>query len=504
MQTKDLLFEKICEELKGNDEFITELVDRAEFDDYVDFIDTYQSTFDVSNKVIHFVDFIKSRVHGNRIDSSSTSQTDDEYECDQEKNEDSAKEETTRKDNPMSETFLSSNNNSQLSKNHETKEEPNNDNFLNSKQINEDSKPQKIKKEKEIPGKIKEYEDDSGKIKEYDDVLDKIKEDDSGKIKEIGENHNKIEVLEKEKSYNLLYPFGLFIVLPKNNQKLLEEARSKPEKQFEIGQFLIEGMNDFPENINAGFQYIEQSVNNNYIEAIIYYIRELIKGKIIHQDFTKANEYLSKIHRSDKEVILLLKGLISHKMNKFKKSIQYFEKGTKIGSKECIYQYAKMLFLGEGIKKNTKQAIKYFELSKNKGFKKSEYFITAFNNLSKDSKFSSFLPETQMIFITNNIKNLINKNTQQRHQNYEFSQLVLQPRNTEKLFFNKSLKSSDFLKFIGKYKSICIEINYSKSTSFNPIVELATKIQNKMKNQIKIGIIFTDFFFNDASSFLRE
>ena len=346
-------FEKICEELKGNDEFITELVDRAEFDDYVDFIDTYQSTFDVSNKVIHFVDFIKSRVRDNSIESSSTSQTDDVYDCDQEKNEDSAKEETMRKDNPMSETFLSSNNNSQLSKNHETKEEPNNDNFSNSKQIKEDSKPQKIKKEKEIPGKIKEYEDDSGKIKE------------------IGENHNKIEVLEKEKSYNLLYPFGLFIVLPKNNQKLLEEVRSKPEKQFEIGQFLIEGMNDFPENINAGFQYIEQSANNNYIEAIIYYIRELIKGKIIHQDFTKANEYLSKIHRYDKEVILLLKGLISHKMNKFKKSIQYFEKGTKIGSKECIYQYAKMLFLGEGIKKNTKQAIKYFELSKNKGFKKS-------------------------------------------------------------------------------------------------------------------------------------
>ena len=48
------------DELKNKDDFITELVDKTEFEDYIDFIDEYQTTFNSSNRIIHFADFIEA------------------------------------------------------------------------------------------------------------------------------------------------------------------------------------------------------------------------------------------------------------------------------------------------------------------------------------------------------------------------------------------------------------------------------------------------------------
>ena len=58
---------------------------------------------------------------------------------------------------------------------------------------------------------------------------------------------------------------------------------------------MIEGDNGFQINIRIGLQYIEQSVDQNCLNAIIYYIKILIKGKIIQQNFKKANKLLSQI-----------------------------------------------------------------------------------------------------------------------------------------------------------------------------------------------------------------
>ena len=54
-------FNDIVEELKTNDEFINYIDNPAEFYDYVDFIDNYQSTFNETKKIIHFTDFIKAQ-----------------------------------------------------------------------------------------------------------------------------------------------------------------------------------------------------------------------------------------------------------------------------------------------------------------------------------------------------------------------------------------------------------------------------------------------------------
>lgn len=57
-------FDQIVDELKNNHEFITELIDESEFLDYVDYIDNYKSSFNKSNQLIHFDEFIK--VHGRK------------------------------------------------------------------------------------------------------------------------------------------------------------------------------------------------------------------------------------------------------------------------------------------------------------------------------------------------------------------------------------------------------------------------------------------------------
>lgn len=56
-------FESIVDELRNDHSFITDSVDESVYYDFVDFVDNYQSTFDISKKHILFDDFIKGK-HG--------------------------------------------------------------------------------------------------------------------------------------------------------------------------------------------------------------------------------------------------------------------------------------------------------------------------------------------------------------------------------------------------------------------------------------------------------
>lgn len=69
---------------------------------------------------------------------------------------------------------------------------------------------------------------------------------------------------------------------------------------------------------------------------------------------------------------------------------------------------------------------------------------------------------------------------------------MLTEENTEKMYFNRLLITSNFPEFIKKYKDVSIEIWYP-SESFKLTLELLTKIWNKNLRQMKIGVIFTVF-----------
>lgn len=53
----------------------------------------------------------------------------------------------------------------------------------------------------------------------------------------------------------------------------------------------------------------------------------------------------------------VLQGKISKKENKDTEAKQFFEKGMKINNPESMYEYAKIMFLGQGAKKDDKQGI---------------------------------------------------------------------------------------------------------------------------------------------------
>ncbi|KAK8864991.1 hypothetical protein M9Y10_010519 [Tritrichomonas musculus] len=442
-------FDEIVSSLKNNEEFITELTDKLEFEDYVDFIDNYKNTFGGADQLLHYSDFINARGLKKSIDQNHSEPHDDE-------------------------SIL-----------HQSTIDSNDD----------------IKREEELLPK--EIVDDllkKDKVIKESSFISLIEANRLKKIEENEEKTDETENNEQRKSNNLIFPSLQFNNLTKNYQDLVEKAQTNPEKQFEVGKLLIEGKNGFEVNISLGLQYIEESVKNEYLEAIIYYILILIKGKIVQQNFEKAGSYLSKIESGQDKRFFLLNGLINRKMNMYSRAMEYFNEGMKIGDSECIYQKGKMYFLGEGMKKNKKEAFKYFNMSKEKGNKKGEYFMISFNVLNKIKEFSEFLPQTQLIFISNYIKDLSkNEKIKQRQNDLELNHITFKPQKTEKIFFNKSLKSSNFIKFLSKYRHVSIEID-SSSSSFDQILDLVRKIKNRKIKYLKIGIVLSRTFSSKCFS----
>lgn len=74
--------------------------------------------------------------------------------------------------------------------------------------------------------------------------------------------------------------------------------------------------------------------------------------------------------------------------------MKYFEEGSKLGDGESSYQYSKMLFLGEGVKKNEQEAIKYMSQSKDLGYEKSGRFLLFFQLLRNIKEFTVLPIET--------------------------------------------------------------------------------------------------------------
>ncbi|KAK8893005.1 hypothetical protein M9Y10_030261 [Tritrichomonas musculus] len=274
----------------------------------------------------------------------------------------------------------------------------------------------------------------------------------------------------------MIYPLEEFDKLSKNNQNLVEISEKDSEKSFLVGRFLIEGKNGFPHNIKLGPKYIEHSVHEKCVEAIFYYTELLIKGKIIPEDLAKANKYLtqaSQLLNTKDSRQFLLRGLMSYKKNKMKEAVKFYSEGIKLGDAVCMY---------EGTEKNDKESINHFIKSNELCYSKSGHFLRSLNSLNQIKPFSKLPSETQMIFI----KNMDNE------QGSEFESIFLSPKKTEKVFFNKLMKSSEFYECLNHYQHINIEVGYP-SESFKSILDLAIKIHKKNHNKLIIGLVFTSF-----------
>lgn len=179
----------------------------------------------------------------------------------------------------------------------------------------------------------------------------------------------------QSRSGSAVYPSRQLKTLPKQCQDLVKEANDDIEKQFELGQYLIEGTNNFPQSTQLGIRYLEQSSENGSVEAAIYYSNILIKSNLIPHDYEKAKTILSPYLDSENPEVYHYYGLVNKKEKNYNESVKYFEKAARGGYPKSMYEYGKMLYRGNGCEKNVEEAKKFFTMAKNNNFNKGDTFL---------------------------------------------------------------------------------------------------------------------------------
>ncbi|KAK8892813.1 hypothetical protein M9Y10_030061 [Tritrichomonas musculus] len=197
----------------------------------------------------------------------------------------------------------------------------------------------------------------------------------SFKIKET-KKQGLFGLFKKNKSKKPLYQAQDFDQLDQSCQQLIENAEDDADCQFKVGQYLMEGKNGFAQNTQLSVSYLKQSSKNGSLNAAVYYSRVLIKGEVIPQDLVQAKKLLKKHSNSENGDVLLLLGKIRKKEGNLSKAKKYFEKASKVGNAESMYEIGKMLYKGVGCTKNVKEATKLFNMAKKSGFDKSDKFLT--------------------------------------------------------------------------------------------------------------------------------
>ena len=425
-------FDQIVEELRNNEGFITDDVEKEDFLEYIDYIDHYESTFN-SLQTNYFPGSSRKSHAFQQVSINQIKMKINEVE-------DKIKEENN--------DILKGGNDS------ESKEENNDilkgENDSESKEDNELKDKKIIKNEDEKPTIIKSF------------------------FNLFTKNSDQVVIK---------YPVDEFNKLDKKCQKLITEANEDRDVQFIVGRSLIRGENEFPLNIEMGIKYLEKSISNECIDSVLYYSRMLIKGDIIPKDIDKAKKYLQKFFKENNGRIFHLYAKIVYNEKNFSEAKKYFEKSAKLGNVESMYRIAKMLFKGEGVKMNKIEALKYFDMSNRIGYEKSKKFLYVNDQLNKIDSFEKLHGETQEFFISQIIKS---STFNLEEKNIKLKDIYIPSDKTQMMFFNNSFKSQHFVDFLRKYESISIELQYT-SRSFDSQLNLIFKI--KTENIRKINVI---------------
>ena len=83
----------------------------------------------------------------------------------------------------------------------------------------------------------------------------------------------------------------------------------------------------------------------------------------------------------------------------------FFEEGAKEENNECMFQYAKLLFMGKGVKKSKKLSLDYLNKSTLNGYTKSQDFLVSYQVLFDTKGFRDMNSESQYFFISNVARN---------------------------------------------------------------------------------------------------
>ena len=430
-------FNDIVDELKNNPDYITQNIDENEFYEYIDFIDNAHSSFDI-NKSVQASDLAhensvrrllkKINIHA----KLSFSETDDIEGDDEEETDD---ENQT-----------------------EEEEEFNDDNLIEEEEFNDD---QNKFNSVSIGDEIKEEDRKIGKEKKNRKVGNAVENEDSLK----DENNLMQKVIEIESDdtdrkgqEDNIHEMDLPQGISANDAKSL----------YLKGKDLIEGTSDIQKDIEKGIRYLKESISLNYTKSLLYYCELLIDGKIIPRDLEKAKMYLTERLKEKNSNIKLLYGKILLHEKNFSEAKIYIKKSVRKGNAKAIYEYGKMLYLGNGCTQNTYRAIKYFQLSKKRGHDKSNKFLLAYDQISKVKVFRSLNAEIQYFFIKHIMKNI------DANKFKIWDKITIKPKILEIMFLNNLFNSKRLKSLLSQFEYVSVEMIYQpeiadaiKSSIFN-------------------------------------
>lgn len=150
-------------------------------------------------------------------------------------------------------------------------------------------------------------------------------------------------------------------------------------------------------DINQGKKYLESSISRGCTDAVNYYCCLLIKGEIIDQNILLAKIFLKRFLKKNDATVFYLYGKIMKKEGKYRESITYFKKSSKLGNAEAMYELGKLFLFGKGIAQDENQAMKYFIMSKKKGYQKSDKYLP--KNTKNEQKKSKACIFTIIFFV---------------------------------------------------------------------------------------------------------
>lgn len=211
---------------------------------------------------------------------------------------------------------------------------------------------------------------------------------------------SKTKIIKKvELKKKMIYPKSKFIELSKSCQKKVIRAIEDADEQFKVGSFLINGEHGFPKNIKIGVKYLKQAIKGGSIESVILYNRMLIIGKKIEGNIKEAKKNLEKYNELKNPEIIFLQAMIEKKEENYPKAIKLLKVAIKAGIGEAMFEYGKLLYLGQGIDENKERANHYFKEAKKKDCNKSDKFLSKLEKEVKKKSKSKYDKKIDLVFL---------------------------------------------------------------------------------------------------------
>lgn len=181
------------------------------------------------------------------------------------------------------------------------------------------------------------------------------------------------------------------------------------------------------------------------------------------------------------------------KEKNYKEARKFFEKYAKEGDLYSMYKFAKINICGLGGDPNYEEIKYYFDLSKNKGFIKSELYLMTMDKLSNNITFTN-LPDRliQNFFIMQIIRYNLNRSIAiDKHNLLTNKEIKMKFKDTQLIFTSKYYRSSYFKDVLKSFEEITIEVLFP-SESYPLILERVASLKQKSIHKINICIYISD------------